>query len=118
MSLTTTLTVRMPLELKDQLAALAYTTSRGQAHLAVEAVKAYLEQGAWQVAEIHEGLREADAEAFATEDARQQFFANWRSGPKQPCRFVGCDRHLSMWSLLLHTSRRTTQMAHNVMTSD
>jgi RHH-type transcriptional regulator, rel operon repressor / antitoxin RelB len=79
MSFSTTLTIRLPLELKDQLAALAHATGRSQAFLAVQAMKSYLEQEAWQVTEIQEGLKEADAGDFATEAEVQKFFATWPS---------------------------------------
>jgi len=58
---TTTISVRLPKELAEKLTSLAQSTKRTKSICAVEAIKNYLRQEAWQIAAIEEGLRSADA---------------------------------------------------------
>jgi len=74
MSKTTTLTIRVPLETKERLGALAEATGRSKAYLALEAVDHYLDVEAWQIAEIQQGLREADAGEFASDEEVEATF--------------------------------------------
>jgi len=60
------LNFRVPPELKEQLDKLAQATGRSKTTLAVEALQTYLEEQAWQIAEIKEAIKEADAGDFAT----------------------------------------------------
>jgi predicted transcriptional regulator len=69
------LTVRLEAGVKSRLEALARRTRRSRSWLAAEAITAYVEQNAWQIAEIEAGLAELDrgegideAEAEATFD--------------------------------------------------
>ena len=62
-----TLTLRIPLEVKDQLDKLANATHRSKSYLAGEAIRQYLDLEAWQVGEIQQALKEADADNFATD---------------------------------------------------
>jgi predicted transcriptional regulator len=54
-----TMTVRLSLELNDKLAALARDRKRRKADLASEAIAAFVDVDAWQVAHIKESLDEA-----------------------------------------------------------
>jgi len=54
-------TTRVSAKTKSRLGALARATSRSEAFLAAEAIEAYIETNAWQVAEIRRGLAEAKA---------------------------------------------------------
>ena len=63
---TATLTLRVPVEIKDQLDKLAGATHRSKSYLAGEAIRQYLELEAWQVGEIQRALTEADAGDFAS----------------------------------------------------
>lgn len=65
---TTTITVRMPESMKDQLEKLARATGRQRTYLALEAIRKYLEVEAWQVAEIQEAVGRADAGEFASDE--------------------------------------------------
>ena len=65
---TATLTLRVPMEVKDQLDKLADATHRTKSYLAGEAIRRYLELEAWQVGEIQQALKEADAGDFATDE--------------------------------------------------
>ena len=62
-----TLTLRIPMEVKDQLDKLADATHRSKSYLAGEAIRQYLDLEAWQVGEIQQALKEADAGDFATD---------------------------------------------------
>ena len=55
----TTMTVRIPPEVSDELDALARDTKRTKAYLAGEAITDYVKRNAWQVARIRERLEEA-----------------------------------------------------------
>jgi predicted transcriptional regulator len=63
---TTTLTMRVPKELKQQLERLAEATHRSKSYLAGEAIRQYIELEIWQIAEIQLALNEADSNDFAT----------------------------------------------------
>lgn len=65
---TAILTLRVPQEMKEQLSKLAASTHRSQSFLGAEAIRQYLELETWQVNEIKQAIKEADAGDFATED--------------------------------------------------
>lgn len=73
----TTITLRIADDLKEQLEALAAATGRSKSFLAVEAIRTYLQQEAWQVAEIRQALQEADTGDFADESEVEQVKAKW-----------------------------------------
>lgn len=74
----TTLTLRIADDLKEQLEALAEATGRTKSFLAVEAIRAYLQEEAWQVAEVRQALQEADAGDFAEVQEVEQMRRKWR----------------------------------------
>ena len=74
---TSTITIRIPLNVKEQLNHLAEATHRSKSWLAAEALNRYLELNAWQVAEIQNGLQEAERKDFATEEEVEATFAKW-----------------------------------------
>lgn len=53
--------VRIPVEVKSRIEALAKATGRSKSYLLSEAITQYVENEAWQIAQIDEGLRSADA---------------------------------------------------------
>ena len=59
MAKTTTMTVRLTPELAEKLGTLARDAKRSKSYLASEAINAYVEMNAWQVARIKEALDEA-----------------------------------------------------------
>ncbi|MEW6294357.1 MAG: ribbon-helix-helix protein, CopG family [Pseudomonadota bacterium] len=65
---TAVLTLRVPVEVKQQLDKLADATHRSKSWLAGEAIQRYLELEAWQIGEIQQALQEADAGDFASAD--------------------------------------------------
>ena len=74
---TSTITIRIPLNIKEQLSHLAEATHRSKSWLAAEALNRYLELNTWQVAEIQQGLQEAERKEFATEEEVKAAFAKW-----------------------------------------
>jgi len=65
---TAVLTFRVPVEVKQQLDALAEATHRSKSWLAGEAIQRYIELEGWQIGEIRQALTEADAGDFASDD--------------------------------------------------
>ncbi len=61
MGKTTILTVRLPEEAKDKLAALARSTRRSANFLAAEAIVEYVSANAWQVEETRRAVAKAEA---------------------------------------------------------
>ena len=65
---TATLTLRVPVEVRNQLDQLAEATHRTKSYLVGEAIRQYLDLEAWQVGEIQQAIKEADAGDFASDD--------------------------------------------------
>ena len=61
------LTLRISAKTKNQLGKLAAATIRSKSLLALEAFERYLELEAWQIKEIKQALKEADAGDFASD---------------------------------------------------
>ncbi len=74
---TAVLTLRVPAELRDRLEALAKATQRSKAYHSVEAIREYLEHQSWQIEEIQQGLKEADAGDFASDIEVEAVFNKW-----------------------------------------
>ncbi|MDP2171545.1 MAG: ribbon-helix-helix protein, CopG family [Rhodocyclaceae bacterium] len=64
---TAVITLRVPVEVKEQLDRLADVTHRSRSWLAGEAIRQYLDLEAWQIGEISQALSEADRGDFATD---------------------------------------------------
>ncbi len=58
---TTTMTVRIPSDVKDRLERLARSTDRTKAYIAGRAIEDYLDVQEWQVSAISDAVREADS---------------------------------------------------------
>ena len=74
---TTTMTVRLPEDVKQRLDRLAQATARSRSWLAADAIAEYVQTQEWQIAEIEAGVREADAGDFASTDEVAAVFAKW-----------------------------------------
>jgi predicted transcriptional regulator len=74
---TTTMTIRLPTEMKAQLEELAHATGRNKTFLAQEALRQYLEVESWQIASIQRGIRDADAGRFASDEEMRQVWAEF-----------------------------------------
>jgi RHH-type transcriptional regulator, rel operon repressor / antitoxin RelB len=76
---TAVLTLRVPVEVKEQLDKLADATHRSKSWLAGEAIQRYLDLEAWQIGETVSALAEADAGDFATETEIEALKAKYAS---------------------------------------
>jgi predicted transcriptional regulator len=74
---TTTMTIRLPQEMRARFDALAKATGRNRNALAQEAIRRFIEMEEWQIAEMQAGLREAEAGTFASEDEMEEVWAEF-----------------------------------------
>jgi len=63
----TVLTLRVNTRTKAKLDKLAEATKRSKSFLAAEAIERYLETEAWQIKEIKQAIKEADADDFVSD---------------------------------------------------
>jgi len=77
MNQTTTMTVRLPVDLRDSLDRLAKATERTRSWLALDAIRSYLAREEWQIAEIEAAIQEADAGDFATDEEVNAVRRKW-----------------------------------------
>ncbi len=75
--MSTTMTIRLDDDLKEQLERLAAATQRSKSFLASEAIREFIELNEWQVQEIQQATKEADAGEFASDGEVKQTFAKW-----------------------------------------
>jgi RHH-type transcriptional regulator, rel operon repressor / antitoxin RelB len=61
------LTLRVDTKTKNKLDKLAEATKRSKSFLAAEAIERYLEVEAWQIKEIKQAIKEADAGDFVSD---------------------------------------------------
>jgi RHH-type transcriptional regulator, rel operon repressor / antitoxin RelB len=73
------ITVRLSADLKERLDTLATSTKRSRSVVAAEAIAAYLDLHAWQIAEIEQGIKEADAGDFMTDEELAEAYRRWTS---------------------------------------
>jgi RHH-type transcriptional regulator, rel operon repressor / antitoxin RelB len=71
---TKTINVRLPESLYNQIEALAKATARTKSFLAIDALTSYVQRESWQIRDIHEGLKEADAGEFASDEQVKAVF--------------------------------------------
>lgn len=77
----TTMTIRLPEDVKQRLSRLAESTDRSRSWLAADAIAGYLERQEWQIEEIEQGVRDADAGDFAGTDEVGAVFSKWLDAP-------------------------------------
>ena len=70
-------TARLDPETKEKLDLLAKSTARSKSFLISEAVRAYVKEQAWQIEAIKEGVEQADAGNFASNDEIRSTFRKW-----------------------------------------
>ena len=73
-----TMTIRLEDEVKDRLDHLAAATQRSKSFLAAEAIRVYIENNEWQIAEIQAALQEADAGDFASDKDVASLARKWK----------------------------------------
>lgn len=74
--------VRLPDDIEQKLAALAEATGRTKSWHAGQAVSDYPDRELWQVAEIQQAIEEADAGDFASEQEVEQAFTRYQNTKK------------------------------------
>lgn len=72
-----TINVRLPEALYNQIEELAKATARSKSFLAIDALTHYVQSESWQIRDIHEGIKEADAGEFATDKQVKAVFAKY-----------------------------------------
>ncbi len=77
--MTTTMTIRLDDEVKDRLEVLADSTQRSKSFLAAEAIRVYVENNEWQIAQIQEALVEAAAGDFASDKEVAALAKKWKA---------------------------------------
>ena len=73
-----TITVRVDSSKKKALDEIAAGQDRDRSYILNQAIEAYIETHRWQTVHIEEGLRQADAGEFASDDEVAAAFAKWR----------------------------------------
>jgi predicted transcriptional regulator len=82
------LTWRVKPALKRKLDKVAAALDRPRSWILNQALESYLEQQSWQVAEIKQGLAEAEAEDFASEDEVKAVFEKWRERKRRKSSYA------------------------------
>lgn len=82
LNMSTTMTVRLEEDVKERLDRLAEATERSKSFLAAEAIRTYVENNEWQIAEIHAALNEADAGDFAADKDVANLAKKWKVGAR------------------------------------
>ena len=72
-----TINVRLPVALYDQIEELSKATARTKSYLAIDALTNYVQSESWQIRDIHEGIKEADAGDFATDKQVKAVFGKY-----------------------------------------
>lgn len=80
--MSTTMTIRLEDEMKDRLEQLAESTHRSKSYLAAEAIREYVANNEWQIAEIGAALREADAGDFASDKEVATVAKKWKKNAR------------------------------------
>ena len=70
-------TARLDPKTKEKLDLLAKSTARSKSFLISEAVRAYVKEQAWQIDAIKEGVEQADAGNFVSNDEIRSTFGKW-----------------------------------------
>ena len=79
MAETTLLSIRVPVEVAERLAALAEATKRSKSFLGAAAIEEYLALQEWQIQEIQKGIRSADAGKLIEHGKVAQWVESWGS---------------------------------------
>jgi predicted transcriptional regulator len=72
------MTVRLEEDVKDRLDLLAEATQRSKSFLAAEAIREFIENNEWQIAEINAAIKEADAGDFASDKEVAALSKKWK----------------------------------------
>jgi RHH-type transcriptional regulator, rel operon repressor / antitoxin RelB len=72
-----TVSARLGPESAKKLELLVKATARSRSYLVAEAIETYLEEQAWQIEAIQEGIKEADNGKFATDKEVRKTLKKW-----------------------------------------
>ena len=72
-----TINVRLPEALYKQIEELAKATARSKSFLAIDALTNYVQSESWQIRDVQEGIQEADAGEFASDQEVKAVFAKY-----------------------------------------
>ena len=72
-----TINVRVPEALYNQPEELAKATAWTKSLLAIDALTNYVQSESWQIRDVREGIKEADAGEFATDKQVKAVFAKY-----------------------------------------
>ena len=72
-----TINVRLPEALYNQIEELAKATARTKSFLTIDALTHYVQSESWQIRDIQEGMKEADAGEFATDQQVKAVFVKY-----------------------------------------
>lgn len=76
--MSTTMTIRLEEEVRDRLDRLAESTQRSKSFLAAEAIREFVENNEWQIAEVRAALKEANAGDFASDKDLAVVAKKWK----------------------------------------
>ena len=75
--MSSTMTIRLDEKIKDRLDELANATHRTKSFLAAEAIHNYVVLNEWQIHEVQDAIKEADAGDFAKDEDVNNLFDKW-----------------------------------------
>lgn len=75
--MSTTLSIRLPDEVKEQIDTLAKISNRRKSDMLLGWINEKLDLERWQLEEINKGIEEANAGLFASEEDRQALRNKW-----------------------------------------
>jgi len=76
--MSTTMTIRLEDEVKDRLDRLAESTQRSKSFLAAEAIREFIENNEWQIAEIRAAVKEANSGDFVSDNEVDELAKKWK----------------------------------------
>jgi predicted transcriptional regulator len=74
---TATVSAKVDPKIAKKLELLVKATDRSKSYLVAEAIETYVEDQAWQIEAIKEGIKEADKGKFASEKQVKKTFKKW-----------------------------------------
>jgi RHH-type transcriptional regulator, rel operon repressor / antitoxin RelB len=86
MSQSEVMTIRLPVEIKGKLEALAVSTNRSKSWLAAQAIAAYVEEQSWQIKQIEEAVAIADSDSAVWVEGAEvdAWLGSWGTSDEQP----------------------------------
>lgn len=79
LTMSATMTIRLEADFKERLESLAQATQRSKSFIAAQAIRDYIENNEWQIAEVGAALDEASSGDFASASEIAAFGAKWRT---------------------------------------